>query len=206
MKRLLAAAIGLTLLTSSVAMADSWNNNRGGNDRSSHDRRNDNRNDHGRYDGRRDDRRSDHRRDYRHDDRRSDHRRDYRHDDRRFDRGHDGRRDDRRYDRRDNRRDWRPDHRFDHRYNGPRYDHRYAPPRYRAPPYYRPHGYSSHNWRRGDRLPVGYYGPRYVVGNYYSYGLRSPPRGCHWVRVNNDVVLAAITTGIVLDIAYNHFY
>jgi Ni/Co efflux regulator RcnB len=190
MKRVIAAAaIALSLCAGSVAMADSWNNHRGGNDHSQDrghdDHRNDGgRNDHGRNDWRGNDHRSDHGRN------------DWRGNDHRFDHGrNDWRRDDHRFD-----------HRYDHRFDGPRYDHRYYPGRYRAGPYYRPYGYSARYWHRGDRLPAAYYGPRYIVDDYYSYGLRSPPRGCHWVRVNNDVVLAAITTGIVLDIAYNHFY
>jgi Ni/Co efflux regulator RcnB len=44
-----------------------------------------------------------------------------------------------------------------------------------------------------------------VLGDYRVYGLREPPYGCRWVRVNNDVVLAAIATGVVLEVAYNIF-
>jgi Ni/Co efflux regulator RcnB len=29
--------------------------------------------------------------------------------------------------------------------------------------------------------------------------------GYHWVRVNNDAVLAAVATGVVLDVAFNLF-
>jgi Ni/Co efflux regulator RcnB len=43
------------------------------------------------------------------------------------------------------------------------------------------------------------------VRDYRVYGLSEPPYGCRWVRVNNDVVLAAIATGVVLDVAYNVF-
>ena len=34
---------------------------------------------------------------------------------------------------------------------------------------------------------------------------RAPPVGYHWVRVNNDAVLAALATGVVLDVAFNLF-
>jgi Ni/Co efflux regulator RcnB len=148
-----------------------------------HDR-NDRHDDHGRYD-----------RDHRDNDRRDDNRRD----DHRWDnRRDDNRRDDHRWD---NRRD---DHRWDNR----RYDdHRYHHDnRYRAGRYYAPPGYRARHWGRGDRLPRAYYARPYVIGNYHSYRLRSPPRGCHYVRVNNDVVLAAIATGVILDVFYNHFY
>jgi Ni/Co efflux regulator RcnB len=41
--------------------------------------------------------------------------------------------------------------------------------------------------------------------DHHAYHLHAPPRGYHWVRVNHDVVLAAIATGIVLEVLYNHF-
>jgi Ni/Co efflux regulator RcnB len=65
--------------------------------------------------------------------------------------------------------------------------------------------YRHHKWRRGDRLPRAYYSRPYVIANYGHYHLRRPPRGCHYVRVNNDVVLAAVATGVILDVFYNHF-
>lgn len=157
---------------------------------------------------------------------------DSRHESRRDDR-HD--RDDRRdhdrgrYDRRDNRHADRHDDRHwdrhDHRHDG-RYDRRYVerrdyhPPVYHGPvyrgptyygryhggSYYRPYGYRAYAWRRGDRLPVAYYAPRYVIRDYHAYRLGAPPRGYHWVRVDNDVVLAAVTTGIVLSVVNGLFY
>jgi Ni/Co efflux regulator RcnB len=90
---------------------------------------------------------------------------------------------------------------------------RYAPPPrvvYRPVPryyghYVPPRGYVVHRWSRGERLPVAYYAPRYVVANYRDCGLRAPPVGYHWVRVNHDAVLAAVATGVVLDVAFNLF-
>ena len=110
----------------------------------------------------------------------------------------------------------RHDHHYDGRgrYDDRRYDNRrYAPPPrvvYRpAPRYYGhyvpPRGYVVHRWSRGERLPYAYYAPRYVVANYRDCGLRAPPVGYHWVRVNNDAVLAAVATGVVLDVAFNLF-
>lgn len=72
-------------------------------------------------------------------------------------------------------------------------------------PYRRPHGYYMHAWRRGERLPPAWRGPAYVVPDWRHYHLRPPPPGYYWVRVNGNAVLAAIGTGIVLDIAYNVF-
>jgi Ni/Co efflux regulator RcnB len=37
------------------------------------------------------------------------------------------------------------------------------------------------------------------------YGLRRPPHGYHWVRVDGDVMLAAITTGLIVGAVYNVF-
>ena len=54
------------------------------------------------------------------------------------------------------------------------------------------------SWRTGDRLPTAYYAPRYIVQDFHHYHLRQPPRGYHWVRVDNDVVLAAIEATVSL--------
>ena len=71
--------------------------------------------------------------------------------------------------------------------------------------YHAPRGYYHKKWRRGDRLPRAYYARHYVVHDHHAYHLHAPPRGYHWVRVNHDVVLAAIATGIVLEVLYNRF-
>lgn len=94
-------------------------------------------------------------------------------------------------------RDYRHDDRYDHRPD--------SRGRYQVGEYYRPHGYYPHTWRRGDRLPQAYRTRVYVVNNYSSYRLRHPPRGYHWVRVDNNVVLAAVTTGVVLEVVDNLF-
>lgn len=57
--------------------------------------------------------------------------------------------------------------------------------------------YRHARWERGHR----YHGPTYVVGNYGYYRLRPPPYGYHWVRADNDFLLVAISTGIILDLA-----
>ncbi|MEO7068293.1 MAG: RcnB family protein [Rhodanobacter sp.] len=61
----------------------------------------------------------------------------------------------------------------------------------------RPHYSHRHRWQRGHR----YYGPTYVVRDYRHYRLRQPPRGYRWVQSNNDYLLVAVATGIILDIA-----
>ena len=50
-------------------------------------------------------------------------------------------------------------------------------------------------WQRGHHLP---HGQRYVVvRDYGRYHLRRPPRGQHWVRVDNQYLLVGITSGII---------
>ena len=78
--------------------------------------------------------------------------------------------------------------------------------RYRAPnPYFRPHGYQVRSWHGGDRLPPAYRGRQYYV-DYRHYHLNPPPRGYRWVRVDNDIVLAAITTGLIMSVVQGFYY
>jgi Ni/Co efflux regulator RcnB len=71
--------------------------------------------------------------------------------------------------------------------------------------YHRPPGYYQRAWHRGDRLPAAYYQRSYVIADYRDCGLRAPPRGYQWVRVNGDAVLAGIATGIVLESVFHIF-
>jgi len=116
----------------------------------------------------------------------------------------------RHYDRSDDRHD-RHDDRRDHRYDRRDWDRshdfrHYDGRRFERGRYVRPSGYYYRSWRYGDRLPYAYYGPRYVVSDYYSYRLRPPPLGYHWVRVDHDVVLAAIASGIVVSAVFGIFH
>lgn len=110
------------------------------------------------------------------------------------------RRDDRRDDRND-RREWRQDNRDDRR--EARQDQRaYArwqqsQRRYNAGRYQAPRGYQTRQWAYGQRMPSYYRSNQYVVSNYGQYGLRAPPRGYHYVRSGNDVVLAAVAGGLI---------
>lgn len=90
---------------------------------------------------------------------------------------YDDRRDDRRdhrADRRDDRRDYRADRRDDRR-------------EYRR-------------WARGQRLDARYRGNGYYVSDYHRHGLRAPPRGYRWQRVNDQYVMAAIATGLIASV------
>ena len=42
--------------------------------------------------------------------------------------------------------------------------------------------------------------------DYRPYRLAPPPYGHHWVRVDNDVLLVALSTGLVVDSIYGLFY
>jgi Ni/Co efflux regulator RcnB len=111
---------------------------------------------------------------------------------------------DRHYDRHDDRherRDWDRSHDF-RSHDFRHYDGR----SFERGRYVRPSGYYYRSWRYGDRLPRAYYGPRYIVNDYYAYRLRPPPRGYHWVRVDHDVVLAAIASGVVVSAVFGLFH
>jgi Ni/Co efflux regulator RcnB len=142
----------------------------------------------------------------RHDDRGKD-RRDH---DRYDRRGHDQRGHDRRdHDRRDwDRRNYREHDRYDRRdaYRSGYWHGRVDQRRYDRGRYIAPRGYYVRSWRHGDHLPRGYYETRYIVRDYHAYHLGAPPRGHHWVRVNNDVVLAAVASGLVVSVVNGLFY
>jgi Ni/Co efflux regulator RcnB len=189
MKTLFAAAVAVSLLTGAVATANADE----GRDRGRHyDRgdRNDHRSDRGRdRDRDRRDFRGHERRDDRHD---RDHRRDHDwrdHNRRRYDND----RHYRHFDRRDAYRAGYVRGRVDqHRFNRGRY--------------VQPRGFYHHHWRHGDHLPRAYYSSRYVVHDYHAYHLSRPPYGYHWVRVNDDVILAAVASGLVVSVVNGLFY
>lgn len=113
-----------------------------------------------------------------------------------YHRGHD------RYDR-DDRRDERWERREDRRERAER--RRYerwqrAQRRYNAGRYYAPRGYQARAWGYGQRMPYEYRTNRYVVNDYNRYGLYAPPPGYQYVRSGDDVVLAAVATGLVVAV------
>ncbi len=59
------------------------------------------------------------------------------------------------------------------------------------------------HWSRGDKLPPQYSSSQNVVSDWKTNHLRQPPRGYHWVRVNNQYVLAAVASGVIADIIMN---
>jgi Ni/Co efflux regulator RcnB len=94
------------------------------------------------------------------------------------------------YDRRDNR----------YSYGGRYYD------RWRGPAYAYPRGFQPRRWDRGQYLPRAYFASPYYIDNYAYYRLRPPPRGYRYVRVGNDIVLAAIAGGLIAEVINGAFY
>ena len=98
-------------------------------------------------------------------------------------RNHQDRRDnaDFRRDHQDNRRNWDRNDNRDERGAGP-----------------------THDFRRGDRLPVEYRSRQYVVDDWRGHRLSAPPRGYHWVQTGGDYVLVAIASGVILQLLLNN--
>ena len=119
-------------------------------------------------------------------------------------------RDDRRLDRdwRHDRSEWR-DERREARWDADRHDGYwwtgrwfYGPP---PPAYYGRPGFALgyRPWARGSVLPRYYFDRRYYI-DYRAYRLRRPPRGYYWVRdERGDFLLAAIATGVIVDLIVN---
>jgi Ni/Co efflux regulator RcnB len=79
----------------------------------------------------------------------------------------------------------RYDQRYDHRND--RHDNRYDRRDHRR-------------WERGQRLDARYRDNRYYVSDYRRHGLRAPPRGYRWQRVDDSYVLAAVATGLIASV------
>ncbi len=113
---------------------------------------------------------------------------------------------DRREDRRDDRRADRRDDRRDDRYERGGYERwQRSQRRYSGGRYYAPRGYQARSWGYGERMPYQYRTSQYVIRDYNRYGLRTPPRGYQYVRSGNDVILSAVTTGLVVAVIASLF-
>ena len=55
-------------------------------------------------------------------------------------------------------------------------------------------------WAKGQRLDARSRGNGYYVSDYRRHGLRAPPRGYRWQRVDNQYILAAVATGIIASV------
>ena len=81
-----------------------------------------------------------------------------------------------------------------------------APKRFHIGVYRRPHGWFSHHWRFGERLPRAWFARNYWIGDWGLYGLWAPYDGLVWVRVGPDAFLIDQYTGEVVSIEYGIFW
>jgi Ni/Co efflux regulator RcnB len=66
-------------------------------------------------------------------------------------------------------------------------------------------GLDKQAYRRGERMPDRYYSHEYYVTDYERYHVRRPDPGYRWVRSDDgQLVLTAIATGLIVDIALTH--
>ncbi|MBA2675498.1 RcnB family protein [Ramlibacter sp.] len=54
-------------------------------------------------------------------------------------------------------------------------------------------------FRRGGHLPPELRNRTYVVNDWRGHRLSAPPRGYQWVQVGPDYVLAAVATGLIMN-------
>ena len=86
------------------------------------------------------------------------------------------------------------------------YQHNFQAARaYKVGPYQRPSGWVNRRWGFGDRLPRAYWGPQYLLADYWLFGLEVPPVDYEWVRVGSDALLISTSTGEVLQVEYGVF-
>lgn len=61
-----------------------------------------------------------------------------------------------------------------------------------------PPGKAKGHWKNGDMLPPQNRGQ--YVSDYAKHGLKPPPPGHQWRRVDDDFVLIAVTTGVIASV------
>ena len=60
-------------------------------------------------------------------------------------------------------------------------------------------------WYKGGRIDRSDWNRGQRVSDYRRYHLQAPPRGYEWRRVDNNYILAAAATGLILNLAMaNH--
>jgi Ni/Co efflux regulator RcnB len=72
-------------------------------------------------------------------------------------------------------------------------------------PYHRPAGWAPHHWGYGQILPRVYWGPNYLIADYWLFALEVPPAGYEWVRDDTDALLISTDTGEILQVEYGVF-
>lgn len=79
-----------------------------------------------------------------------------------------------------------------------------GPPGLAKKPYGMPPGQAKKMWRKGERMPSGYYTQReYYLLEPARYHLRYPPPGYRWVLVDGDAYLVRTQSGLIADVIVN---
>jgi hypothetical protein len=71
--------------------------------------------------------------------------------------------------------------------------------RFHVRPYHRPPHFFLHGWGFGEFLPPAWYGPDYLIADWWDYDLPAPPYGFDWVRVGDDALLIDDDTGRIVQ-------
>jgi Ni/Co efflux regulator RcnB len=71
--------------------------------------------------------------------------------------------------------------------------------------YRRPSGWVSRRWAYGQILPRAYWGPQFILADYWLFALEVPPVGYEWVRDDSDALLVNTDTGEILQVEYGVF-
>jgi Ni/Co efflux regulator RcnB len=66
-------------------------------------------------------------------------------------------------------------------------------------------GRTPHHWGYGEILPRVYWGPNYLIADYWLFALEVPPAGYEWVRDDTDALLIDVNTGEILQVEYGAF-
>lgn len=98
--------------------------------------------------------------------------------------------------------DWRKDGRDNHdrAYEQVRRDQERREARQDARHEARQDARKHRRWTKGQRLDARYRGNDYYVSDWRRHGLRAPPRGYRWQKVNDQYVLAAVATGLITSV------
>jgi Ni/Co efflux regulator RcnB len=95
--------------------------------------------------------------------------------------------------------DWRRDHNDNGRYDAR--DRAYEKGRRDQAKFERKQDRREYRrWAKGQRLDARYRDHRYYVSDYRRYGLRQPPRGYRWQRVDDQFLLTAVATGLIASV------
>ncbi|QQP95484.1 RcnB family protein [Lysobacter enzymogenes] len=76
---------------------------------------------------------------------------------------------------------------------------------YRIGPWRAPPGFVYRRWSYGEFLPRAYWGPEFVLADFWLFGLDIPPVGYEWVRYGPDALLIDLRSGEVVQTVYDNF-